>query len=659
MPPRTASSCSRALQRQFVSPLDNVWVSEALLASVFERYFAVSHVPRRRASSTPGPLESRRRLGKRRIGDLNAGYAPSALPEWALPNALDLSKWKWEPPTLLSVREEKRQAQLQLAQHWLGQWLVPPSVREQTKNLEPSVPRTLLESLDHFQVRIAAEPLPDLIQACDDICSQLKDDTEPLADKSLFVESLDGVLKALDARFGGSFDALTLYAQLYSAVVVRLFGIPTETRSSVDPELCQDLLTQLLYLPVGDELCSLFELTMRFIPAKQSGSVAAQVEAILEKFFLSWSDTAAYSHVDQVQIIRISSALSRLSPSKTRIFRAAERLLLGRSESLAQVYNLRYAWLSVLSRLPRLGTNTLIGGFSTLFGERPIAATLTNMDLCRLLLQHWSSTGRIRSSERVRDLFEDLSSSGESVGIGALAHALYTLDSKWESRTLELCNVLKGSGRMNDLITSFKDLANNQSLHPRLLRKVAVVCDDYRVALSLHDLCSESYSSKRQALWSHDMWSRYLDQAVCDPSTSITDVWRLLRLCKPTQRTARIAAKLAYETAHSDNMSTRATFRKVSECIAFLQRSGEGLPPRALIAAYRVVTKDLVDGDWGRTSRLVWFLDLVRRECGVEKAEECRNMLRSWRQLVGRVKLIEEAAAEADAVEEENWPSSN
>jgi hypothetical protein len=576
-----------------------------------------------------------------------------------LPNALDLSKWKWEPPTLLSVREEKKQAQLQLAQHWLGQWLVPPSIREETKNMEPPAPLTLSESLDQFQLRISAVAFPDLIQACDDICSQLEDNTEPLADKRLFVQSLDGILEALNARFGNSSDSLTLFAQLYSAVVTRLFATPAQTRSSRDPELCQSLLTQLLRLPVGDELCNLFKLTMRFIPAKQSDSVATQVEAILGKFFSSWSDTASNGYVSQAQIMGISSALSRLSPSKTSVFRAATRLLLERSETSEQLYYIRYAWLSVLARLPRLGTKTLLDTLSIFSSDRSITATLSNIDLCRLLLQHWSSTGRIRSSERVRDLFQDLSSSGDSTSIAALVHALYTLDSKWESRTLELCNVLKSRGRINDLVASFTELAQHQHLQPRLLRKVAVACDDYRVALSLHSLCNESSGTKRQAPWGEEIWSTYLEQAVCNPSTSITDVWRLLRLCKPTQRTAKVAAKLAYEAAHSENMSNRATFRKVSECIAFLQKSGEGLPPRALIAAYRVVTRDLADGEWGRTSRLVWFLDLVRRECGAEKAEECRNMLQSWRQLVGRIKALEEQAAEENAVGEENWPSSN
>ncbi|KAJ9149131.1 hypothetical protein NKR19_g5825 [Coniochaeta hoffmannii] len=112
-------------------------------------------------------------------------------------------------------------------------------------------------------------------------------------------------------------------------------------------------------------------------------------------------------------------------------------------------------------------------------------------------------------------------------------------------------------------------------------------------------------------------------------------------------------SRIAYEQAHSGTLSARAALRRVEECVTFLQSRGLGLSPRALIAAYHVVTRDLAKKDWGRTSRLIWFVDLVRQECGPEKAEECRNMLRSWRQLVGRVKARDGEAAEDNAAEEE------
>lgn len=490
------------------------------------------------------------------------------------------------------------------------------------------------------------------MQACDDICLQVKNSTVAVADRGPLVESLSGVLGALVERFGGSSYALSLFMPLYSSVVERLFPASGSEPSTQDYEISRSLLKQLLDLNAGDDLCQLFELTMRYIPPKERDSVSAHVEAFLDKIFPSWSEAAINTDASQVQVEGIANALSLLSWSKPSVFRAAERLLLKLPGSPEQQCQVRCSWLRVLAHLPVLGSNALLKAFATLLGDRAVAAAVSNRDLCKLLLQHWSSTGRIRRPERVGDLFEQLSSSDESMGISALAHALYTLDGTWETRIVELCGVLRETGRIEDLATAFRGHAQHQTLHPRLLRKVAVSCGDHRVALALHDLYRKIPRAKRHKAWSEEIWSRYLDQAVRDPSTSISDVWRLLRLCKPSEETADIAARLAYEQAHSGTLSTRATLRRVEECITFLQMGGKGLPPRALIAAYRVVTKDLAEKDWGRTSRLMWFVDLVRRECGAEKAEECRNMLRSWRQLVGRVKAQEEAAGENAAEEE-------
>ncbi len=130
MPPRHASQCRRVLQTPIIPTRDGVWISDGQLAAAFERYCDISRQVRRKASSVPGPLESRRRLGKRQIADLNAIHNTHSLPFWALPNAVDMSKWQWEPPTSASEREQRRQHPEQLG--FLGwssiSW--PSGVRE-------------------------------------------------------------------------------------------------------------------------------------------------------------------------------------------------------------------------------------------------------------------------------------------------------------------------------------------------------------------------------------------------------------------------------------------------------------------------------------------------------------------------------------------------
>ncbi|CAK7219189.1 hypothetical protein SCUCBS95973_003735 [Sporothrix curviconia] len=117
MAPRSASRCCRAVRSSLAGPSssattipDGVWITDSVLASAFARYCQTVTLPsspgttRRFASNVPGPLESRRRLGKRQMTDqlslqLSLNPAGSMLPPaWALPNTPDLRQWQWSPP---------------------------------------------------------------------------------------------------------------------------------------------------------------------------------------------------------------------------------------------------------------------------------------------------------------------------------------------------------------------------------------------------------------------------------------------------------------------------------------------------------------------------------------------------------------------------------
>jgi hypothetical protein len=469
------------------------------------------------------------------------------------------------------------------------------------------------------------------------------------------VALLGHILEALNERFESSSDALALIVPLYSVVIGRLFPTAAETLSPADGKMGQRLLAELSELPAGDQLCNLLECTMRIIPASQRDDTAMHVGSTLDKSFLSWNEAAMNTKISLVQIQSIAGALSLLGATKPSIFRAAEQLLLALSGTSLQQYRTRCAWLNVLARV-RLregtGNKAFLRSLSTLLGDRAIAATVSTMDICKLLMNYWSSSGRIQDGARMSTVFEKLSAFGEATSCAALAEALHSAHPKWESMISEMCDALRRLGRLDELATSFRELAEHHILSRRLLRKVAVACDDYRTALSLHDLYRKLPKKKSSNLWDKGMWSGYLDQALCDPAAHAENVWRLLRLCEPTDKTAKIAAKLAYEEAHSGNLSGRATLRRVENCIALLRNKQQQLPPQALVAAYHAVTRDLAEKELGRTSRLLWFVNLVRQEYGPERAEECRNMLRSWRQLVSRVKARDEPGRAGEDADE-------
>ncbi|CAJ2501659.1 Uu.00g045120.m01.CDS01 [Anthostomella pinea] len=107
------SQCCRAVRRHLRPQYDSIWIPDSLLATAFERYCATSRTAARYGSSLPGPMENRRRLGKRHMGELNFGQTHPSAPLWQLENLVDLTQWQWKSPTSPDTRARDREKHAQ------------------------------------------------------------------------------------------------------------------------------------------------------------------------------------------------------------------------------------------------------------------------------------------------------------------------------------------------------------------------------------------------------------------------------------------------------------------------------------------------------------------------------------------------------------------
>ncbi|KAI1262972.1 hypothetical protein F5Y18DRAFT_138239 [Xylariaceae sp. FL1019] len=113
------SQCCRAARRRLRpasrprSRPDAVWITDSLLSAAIDRYLAVSiaaarcHV--RHGSHVPGPMEQRKRMAKRHMGELHFGHSHASPPIWELANLVDLTQWKWKPPAPSPLRTPSMQ----------------------------------------------------------------------------------------------------------------------------------------------------------------------------------------------------------------------------------------------------------------------------------------------------------------------------------------------------------------------------------------------------------------------------------------------------------------------------------------------------------------------------------------------------------------------
>ncbi|KAL2064821.1 hypothetical protein VTL71DRAFT_3961 [Oculimacula yallundae] len=171
LPP--APTCRRALQRQLHTPSDSIWISDEALSVVFQRFCAVSKTRKRYGSFVPGPLENRRRLGKRRM-TLQSNAAPTPVSGVAdisrfLFGEVDRTRWQWQAPTSRDTRtEEAPVGSLERLGKWatsletpsaLPNWLVEWGTPSQ------ALPESPTDSISRSKGRVDAIPFRDEIRS--------------------------------------------------------------------------------------------------------------------------------------------------------------------------------------------------------------------------------------------------------------------------------------------------------------------------------------------------------------------------------------------------------------------------------------------------------------------------------------------------------------
>ncbi|KAF4625904.1 hypothetical protein G7Y89_g12260 [Cudoniella acicularis] len=146
--PSCFPSYRRAVQRQLLLPTETVWISEDVLCQAFNRFVSLSKTSRRYGSFVPGPLEARRRMGKRRMAyaSQSTPSSPFALgPIWNLFAETDMTRFQWEPPT---PRASDLHAPPDRLQSWLSGLLTAPR-EEVSVALEnsPSIAKSSTQTL--------------------------------------------------------------------------------------------------------------------------------------------------------------------------------------------------------------------------------------------------------------------------------------------------------------------------------------------------------------------------------------------------------------------------------------------------------------------------------------------------------------------------------
>ncbi|KAL2180404.1 uncharacterized protein P884DRAFT_255533 [Thermothelomyces heterothallicus CBS 202.75] len=549
-----ASQCRRALQRQIVPSKDSVWITDGLLASAFERYCRVSRTWNRKASNVPGPLESQRRLGRRRMGDASTWHCPPTPPSWAFLVPLNLTQWTWMPPTLASARENNRprhespapapasaSARVDPAS-LLPQWLRGPVPRQLA---ESAVDSTSAELSDPSQSSSIVSPRPApyaallggfrwaAAHADDDrlasytgkLCSQLRQRIMlgelPPDDISLLAKEM---WDTLDSRLQGSPLGHRLSLSLCRAIVSGLTSSKVFSPAIMDAQFWTALLFQIAKLPASDTLCNLFVKIMTAMPASHRPRVSQGVLAVLSCLFSAWNRATAalggrdtrrlldigilpelYEKQQKIsalppclrQAITISDVLQGATPDETKqLLSAAHRVVL-REAAAWKMQNdgraLRYSWLYMLARNPHVNQDFLFDAAASLCGESlKHMQPLSVVEVSSLLLTQWASRGYLRAPKDVYRAYRRHRGKRDEAALAALFLAIFSRGDGETRKGLYLSawKLLAKLRQKDYVIQSLTFDALTGKLPVRMLEDLACTSGDHIMAIRLRDLWS-------------------------------------------------------------------------------------------------------------------------------------------------------------------------
>lgn len=765
MPPQPAARCCRAVQHQISTPLESIWITDSALCQAFERYCSISKVAKRRASSVPGPLENRRRLGKRNIAELNSLQSHSALPAWALPNAVDLSQWTWEPPsTSPAIRFQKDQkaapSKWPLPAVRLPDWLVglagerevvvsDKAKTQQVQRSEPMGDMSLRGELEILASTASSMSATSFVQSFQTFCGHFQQQLVLGLSQGIDIsEVLRLALEALDAKLEKSPHkelVRTQYLTLLESVVDGIKFCRVLEPSAFPSDIWQTLLVRLSEQPVSDDFCNLFLRVMDIMPSKYVEQSTEDWLSILGAVFRDWRTPDDWSHKDvtshlgqavnasqevdmmissielhlieqsipqarallveaqlllsgsrrssanaanamsshQRQIESVSAALRGLSPEQhMESIRTATDLasLHAAQGSLAPEaqHQIQYNWLRVLARLPGINQDYLFEASSSMFSAEG-SLPLSNVELCQVLLDHWTSRGYLKNATSVQDTFKIFNGTNDTTAIACLVSTLHKRrrPNDVAGYLYSLWKYLRCLEREDEFIASLKALKQLRGISPRVIKNVAFTSDDHRVALELHSLSTE-YFHKRHLQWGPGFWDKFMDSMAVDPAVepkkllqmlaiepgnmvqnpgldlnhtskhletqaANKSVGRVRRNFIARQEPAQVARvqKAAMLLSQAPHVRNRVALRHVQRCIRYLGYRNRRWSVTEITAVARILTRDLTEGQPGRTERLRWLLRLVADTFGERVALQCGLHLKRWRN--GNWRLLQQS----------------
>ncbi|KAI1132100.1 hypothetical protein F5Y10DRAFT_261577 [Nemania abortiva] len=656
------SQCYRAARRHLRPHCDSIWVPESLLVSAFERYAATFRTGARHGSSVPGPMEHRKRMAKRQMGELHFGQSHSAAPIWELASWVDLTQWKWSPPTSspAKLRQNMRSAGVVLSPFRL---LFPARAEATDDPFELDkilLPENVILSgvaarLPSVSFNADTPPLYVIDVALESLARDRSSDAgstslfsrfcdawkQALAEGFFRGEAVDtiltGVLNGLDAKSDG-IHGPRLFDRLKLILIEATIG--GMSRGSIDQSQSFDYIAWNGILhgvsTIQMNTIRTFTKAMACVPGPHLSSVSSGILENLDNFFGALG-RATERPTAVRQASKMLVPLMGLGQTELRFILdgATQRLLKYAHVDGVEFMHARFGWLLLLARLPGVDREYLARACTAL--ETGIVhPPLPDHEICQLFLAWLHKQFRLR---RYSHLLNGLNRKTR--------HCYFLLGARlWKTRQFyharSFSKFLDATGRETAVTSLPKGVSNaRRGEGPRLLASIALGIRRPRAAIDVLCLFEESRRCKKP-FWTSHFGYKALEILTWVPDFDYRKYRSLLKLnpdqkfglrrqlCRLRRKTpiavARIAA-VSIVIALSPHISRRTAFRLMTNCYVALARHKTHPPRPFLRALVHHVTRPIVDGQPGVTSQMHYVLCIIRQWLGRAEAERVATMM--------------------------------
>ncbi|KAJ6445851.1 KH domain RNA binding protein [Purpureocillium lavendulum] len=686
MPVRSPAQCRRTVARRAAASSQvGIWVTDSMLAQAIEQYHRAVLPPcRRHLNSHAGPLESRRRAGKRHM----TGLMPtsSAFPpiwQFDVPSS---SMPQWEAPTAPSYRRQKNK-QLTVSGlfnnliGWLegGDRPLPPPCTDSAAAGVVSMEAlaidvgTQYDSTPGDRLREAAPPLdlPTEIAELRAGISELENATEAALYRlcttcrrslrrriergELTVEGLVLALDPLDlatrSRISSTATANKMAAMLRRTILSAMADAQDRIGSPVSPELWSALAQQICGTNGDNHDVQLFWRLMDVMPSSLKAQIphshlAAFTHAFVaaqanrHNLFPHWASRAA----------RFSNALQRLDLAQRQALdRIMNRYLQEQDWVSEMARRMRFSWLIIKAYDSNSPTREFLDTYKAVVEP---GVRLNSMQLWQLLAARLVAVGALDGDQGkalMEAEYHSMSQRWTRLVLAALASP------NRDSALQEVCACLIGIGEF-DAAAHALTSAPIRHLRMDAVQAIAAACNDHNQAMHLYDaIVVKEGSRQKLGAWEWSSWSPYVEAMIKDPKMDPARIWQVLNLRRsrssagdacPKAAAAAAASEVEAKTQLLDRMgrwfmeaehlSDRQVLRQVQRCVASQRALTDGVSSRTLASVAELITRDLDRGGRGRTSRMRWLVGMVEQTHGTERAERTAEALQGWRWSIDR-----------------------